>query len=221
MAGFQRARSDEQREVRRRAILDAAAAMLAEMPVSEVTLTEHSRRSGLAKSNVLRYFDSREAVLLELLERASREWLAALGPALAPLGSGLPVAARREDLAGTLAASLASRPVLCDLLSAQAAVLERNVSPQVAARFKRALLELGELFTAEVRAVLPELTAAAAYQFVAAVMLLTGAVWAAGQPSAAMVAAYEADAELAALRMDVWPTLRELFAVLLTGLLAR
>ena len=129
--------------------------------------------------------------------------------------------ARREDLAGTLAASLASRPVLCDLLSAQAAVLERNVSPAVAARFKRVLLELGELFTAQVRTVLPELTEPAAYQFVAAVMLLTGATWAAGQPSAAMVAAYEADPQLAALRMDVESTLRDLFAVLLAGLLAR
>src|SRR6185295_16951299 len=49
-------------------ILDTAAAMLEEMPVSELSLNELSRRVGLAKSNVLRYFDSREAVLLELLD---------------------------------------------------------------------------------------------------------------------------------------------------------
>ncbi|HEX4291540.1 MAG TPA: helix-turn-helix domain-containing protein, partial [Trebonia sp.] len=65
--GFQRARSEEQREIRRQAILDTAAAMLDLMPVSEVTLNELSRRAGLAKSNVLRYFESREAILLELL----------------------------------------------------------------------------------------------------------------------------------------------------------
>jgi AcrR family transcriptional regulator len=53
---FQRARSDEQREQRRRAILCAAAAMLAEMPVADLSLNELSRRVGLAKSNVLRYF---------------------------------------------------------------------------------------------------------------------------------------------------------------------
>src|ERR1700691_2284463 len=78
MTTFQRARSEEQREVRRRAILDAAAAMLAEMPVAQVTLNELSRRVGLAKSNVLRYFESREAVLLELLDSAWQEWLARL-----------------------------------------------------------------------------------------------------------------------------------------------
>ena len=75
MAVFQRARSEEQREMRRQAILGAAVAMLAEMPVAQVTLNELSRRAGLAKSNVLRYFESREAVLLELLDSAWRDWL--------------------------------------------------------------------------------------------------------------------------------------------------
>ena len=52
--------------------------MLAEMPVAEVTLNELSRRVGLAKSNVLRYFESREAVLLELLSSADQDWLTQL-----------------------------------------------------------------------------------------------------------------------------------------------
>src|ERR1700685_1973806 len=83
MTTFQRARSEEQREARRRAILGTAAAMLAEMPVAEVTLNELSRRVGLAKSNVLRYFESREAVLLELLDSAWQDWLAQLDRDLA------------------------------------------------------------------------------------------------------------------------------------------
>src|SRR5712691_257850 len=140
MTTFQRARSEEQREVRRRAILDAAAAMLTDMPVAQVTLNELSRRAGLAKSNVLRYFDSREAVLLELLNSAWQEWLLQLGETLVAVDAGAPTAERGDQLAAALATSLASRPVLCDLLSAQAAVLERNVSPQVAAAFKRAAM---------------------------------------------------------------------------------
>src|SRR5262249_61986031 len=79
---FQRARSEEQRAARRQAILGTAAAMLAEMPVAQVTLNELSRRAGLAKSNVLRYFESREAVLLELLDAA---WRGGLPP---PGGGG-------------------------------------------------------------------------------------------------------------------------------------
>ena len=80
---FQRARSEEQREIRRQAILDTAAAMLDVMPVSEVSLNELSRRAGLAKSNVLRYFESREAILLELLDRATKLWLSELPGQLA------------------------------------------------------------------------------------------------------------------------------------------
>src|SRR5262245_17594164 len=97
---FQRARSEEQREVRRQAILDTAAAMLDEMPVAEVSLNELSRRVGLAKSNVLRYFDSREAVLLDLLDYFLRTWLAELPAELAAgIDPRLPVAERADQLA--------------------------------------------------------------------------------------------------------------------------
>src|ERR1700751_263650 len=75
---FQRARRPEQREVRRQAVLDAAAAMLVDDPASEISLREISRRVGLATSNVLRYFDSREAIFLELLARESTSWLDAM-----------------------------------------------------------------------------------------------------------------------------------------------
>lgn len=210
--------------MRRRAILDAAAAMLAEMPVAAVSLNELSRRVGLAKSNVLRYFDSREAVLLELLDDAWRAWLAALGTALetpAELVSDEPVQERGEWVAGVVAGSLAARPVLCDLIGAQAAVLERNVSPAVAARFKRATIDnigaLGRLFAAAV----PELGAAAGERAGGATVLVAGALWAHGQPSGAVLAAYAADPSLAVYRLDFEATLAELIAVLVAGLLAR
>ena len=227
---FQRARSAEQREVRRRAILDTAADMLAEMPVAEVTLNELSRRVGLAKSNVLRYFESREAVLLELLGTEWQEWLTALANELnselasrpdgAPDPAG-PVAARGDQLAQTLAASLAARPVLCDLVSAQAAVLERNVSPQVAATYKRATMAGLEDLGALLQGHLGELSGHDAERLAAAAMVTTSALWPQCQPSPAMLAAYEADPSLAALRLDFEPALREFLEVFISGTLAR
>jgi AcrR family transcriptional regulator len=199
MTTFQRARSEVQREVRRRAILDAAAAMLAEMPVAEVTLNELSRRVGLAKSNVLRYFESREAVLLELLDSAWQEWLTALEAGLdGAVDAAAPPAGRSDQLAAALAMSLAARPVLCDLLSAQAAVLERNVS-----------VHLGELGDQD------------AERLAAGAVLLAGALWAHAQPSPAVLAAYEADPALAVMRTDFTATTREVLEVLIAGLLAR
>src|SRR5258708_34348392 len=109
MVMFQRARSEEQREARRQAILAAAAAMLTEMPVADVTLNELSRRSGLAKSNVLRYFESREAVLLELLDAAWQDWLGRLGAELADaITPDAPVAARPAPTGHAAAAPLAA-----------------------------------------------------------------------------------------------------------------
>jgi AcrR family transcriptional regulator len=225
MAVFQRARSEEQREARRQAILGATAAMLAEMPVAEVTLNELSRRAGLAKSNVLRYFESREAVLLELLDSAWRDWLSELDQNLAvrpdAVGHAGPVADRADRAALAVAVSLASRPMLCDLISAQAAVLERNVSPQIAAQYKRAsiagITALGGLL---LRCV-PELGSRDAFQLAGAAVMMTGALWPHTQPSPAMLAAYAAEPDLAAMRLDFTATLGEVLQVMAAGLLAR
>jgi len=219
---FQRARSEEQREARRQAILGAAAAMLAEMPVAEVTLNELSRRAGLAKSNVLRYFESREAVLLELLDSAWQDWLAQLDTELAgAVVATDPVASRSDQLAAAVAASLAARPMLCDLISAQATVLERNVSPQVAAQYKRASIAGISALGALLLRFVPELGEPDAFRLAGATVMTTAALWPHTQPSAAMLAAYAADPALAAMRLDFTGTLREVLEVLTAGLLAR
>lgn len=222
MTSFKRARSEEQRTQRRRMILDTTAAMLAEMPVAQVSLNELSRRVGLAKSNVLRYFESREAVLLDLLDAASQEWLAELNDALtAAVDTSATASERGDRLAATLAASLAARPVLCDLISAQAAVLEHNVSPQVAAQYKRAAIANLGVLSGLIRQQLPELGERDAQRLAVAAILVTGAVWTHARPAAAMLAAYEADPSLASMRLDFTTTLRETLEVLISGLLAR
>ena len=125
---FARARSEEQRALRTAAILQAADEMLREMRVGEITLNELSRRVGLAKSNVLRYFPSREAILLQLLDRETRAWLDDVE------------SSPKESLAEAIAAAAAARVVFCDLTANAAGVLERNVSGEVAADYKRASL---------------------------------------------------------------------------------
>ncbi|MFD5242163.1 TetR/AcrR family transcriptional regulator [Streptomyces tendae] len=221
MTDFQRARSEEQRGIRRRAILDTTAAMLEAMPIGEISLNELSRRVGLAKSNVLRYFESREAILLELLDRAWQQWVADL-PALADAGidQGAPVSRRAEQFAAVVAGSLARRRILCDLLSAQAGVLEHNVSPQAAARYKRAAVANVAGIAALARRYLPELGDSAP-QLTAAMIMSVGAVWTHARPSAAMLAAYEADPSLTAFKLDFVTALQEMLATLTAGTIAR
>lgn len=222
MVAFQRARSEEQREARRRTILDTAAAMLDEMPVSEVSLNELSRRVGLAKSNVLRYFESREAILLELLDQAGKQWVAELaGQFSAGIDPGGGERDRGDQIAAILAGSLASRRVLCDLLSAQASVLEHNVSPGIAARYKRATHDNIAALAALVRRQLPELGEDDSFRVSGMAVVLVGALWSVTCSSTSMLAAYEADPALAAMRVDFAPALQEAVAVIISGALAR
>jgi AcrR family transcriptional regulator len=219
---FQRARSDEQRALRSQAILETAAAMLEEMPVADVSLNELSRRVGLAKSNVLRYFESREAVLLQLLGDSLHEWLL-------HLAAELPTAVRRragfkrraEELANAIAGSLVARPVLCDLMSAQAGVLEHNVSPEAIVRIKLATLADAEAFAVLVRNALPELSEADAWSYITATWLMTSSLWAYRRPPQAVMDACAADPRLEATQLDFPAALADHLTTFALGLHAR
>jgi AcrR family transcriptional regulator len=206
--GFKRARRPEQREARRQAILDAAEAMLAEAPVTEISLRELSRRVGLAKSNVLRYFETREEVFLELLDRAAREWLADLEPRLS------------DDVAGVMAESLAGRPLLCELISVTASVLERNISVEVARRFKLSTADIGVILGNMIRARVPELTEAGAAHFVAASLVIVAGLWPFAHPTEAVRTAID-ELGLEVPHLAFAEMLREALAVHLAGVLVR
>jgi AcrR family transcriptional regulator len=121
---------------RRAAILAAARAMLAKKGVADISLRELSDRVGLAKSNVLRYFDSREAIFLELLDEECRAYLAELEELLGKPRARKPNYANEIRVGSTIANSLAERRQLCELISAMAGVLERNISTDFARDFK-------------------------------------------------------------------------------------
>jgi AcrR family transcriptional regulator len=219
---FQRARSDEQRALRSQAILDTAAAMLEEMPVGELSLNELSRRVGLAKSNVLRYFDSREAVLLQLLIASAREWIA-------HLAEEVPSAVRRragfkrraEQLASVVAGSLVDRPVLCDLISAQAAVLEHNVSVEAVRKYKLATMSSAEALADLVQRALPELSEDDVWRYVVGIWVLTSAFWPHARPPEAVREALAADERLRSSQLDFPNALEDYLTTVAVGLHAR
>ncbi|MCR6487646.1 TetR family transcriptional regulator [Amycolatopsis sp. OK19-0408] len=179
-AGFQRARRPEQVAARRTAILAAARELLAQRPVAEISLRELACRVGLAKSNVLRYFDSREAVFLEVLDGEWTDWLDRL-----EFGAS----ADLERVAGTIAATLAERRLLCELISSMAPVLERNISLEFARDFKRRAAANTERLGGLVRARVPELSDAAARHFALGVVVLVSGAWPLANPTEVVAAA--------------------------------
>jgi AcrR family transcriptional regulator len=195
--------------------------MLGEMPVSEVSLNELSRRVGLAKSNVLRYFESREAVLLELLDDFLGSWLAALADELAAgVDAGASSEIRAGQLAVILSQSLAGRVVLCDLFGAQGGVLEHNVSVEVVKRHKRASLTKLSAMSELIRCHLPEL-GDGAQLFCLMSLVSAGALSSYVPPPPSLLAAYADEPELGVLHMDLGDALRVAFTSTLLGVLPR
>jgi AcrR family transcriptional regulator len=256
--GFIRARSPENRERRRQSILDAAEYLLGGAQVADITLRDIGRQAGIATSNVLRYFENREAVFLELLNREYGAWLDALpaelaptatpvesvdtlvdatldvcadspvdvpadlngdvsadlpvdvpaGPtADAPVGPGADVlvdldgAGRPTPLRGfahAYAASLTARPVMCELASVLASVLERTVSVETVRTYKRRALANNDRLADIIRARVPGLDRAAAKELASATNVLIAGLWPLAHPGPTVVAAVEDPALLAA-----------------------
>jgi len=74
----QRAIADEDKEVRRHALLDAAEALFLEHPDRVASVAEVASAAGLAKGTVYLYFPSKEEMLLSLHERHVAKFFSAL-----------------------------------------------------------------------------------------------------------------------------------------------
>jgi AcrR family transcriptional regulator len=138
---FQRARRPEQMAERRAAIMAAAREMLVEKSVADISLRELSGRVGLAKSNVLRYFDSREAIFLEVLDEEFAAWLGDVERLLGRPRARKTGYANEIRVATGIADSLVERPLLCELVGSMAGELERNISREFARGFKAGAME--------------------------------------------------------------------------------
>jgi AcrR family transcriptional regulator len=208
MSEFQRARRPEQKQQRRDAILAAARRLAAESGVAHVTLSGVAAAVGQAKSNVGRYFGTREEIYLELAAQCWHDWR---DEVLRRLDDG-------DNPVDTLAETLADRPLFCDLLCHASTSLEHNVSITVASDYKRIMVAaIGELGTAAARAH-PTLTAGEGVELVTTAIGLVSALYPAANPPASLAEIYLQYPELAAARPRLLETMKRLLAAVAAGL---
>jgi AcrR family transcriptional regulator len=210
-SSFTRARSAEHKQQRREAILTAAHDLALREGVQGVTLAAVARAVGLAKSNVLRYFGTREEVYLELMAEQWREWADELATRMP--ASPTSTAA----LAAALCDSLASRPLFCDLQSVLATSLERHVGLESASRYKTAALasvERAGIVIADHTGLEP----GEGFELAAAATVFAGMIWPMAHPPAVLRELYRAEPELARACPPFGPTLERLIHVLAEGL---
>ncbi|MDA1362479.1 TetR family transcriptional regulator [Glycomyces luteolus] len=208
MSEFVRARRPEQKQQRREAILAAARRLAAESGVNNVSLGGVAAAVGLAKSNVVRYFGTREEIYLELAGEGWREWRDAV---VERLDAG-------DDAVDTLAETLEARPLFCDLLSHDSISLEHNASVAAAYDYKRIMVEvIGELGAAVARA-RPPLTDGEGFELVVAAIGIVRLAYPAAHPSPTLIEVYKQHPDLAAARPQFTRTVKRLLAATAAGL---
>ena len=229
---FQRARTPEQVEERRSAILATAHDLLARRRAADVSLRELADAVGLAMSNVLRYFDSREAIFAQILDAEWRAWLDELaetlptatgddGTAASGVGASGPSGddlARARRAAATITDSLLARPLLCELLSGIATILERNIPLDFTRDFKRRSWTHRQRLAELVRAQFGVLSRDDAWDFAGTVVFTLAGLWPYTRPTEA-VATVLAEAGMPPAVESVGASLRDIVGRQLVGAL--
>ena len=207
---FLRARRPEHKRQRRETILAAAHDLACASGVRNVSLGAVAEAAGLAKSNIARYFGTREEIYLELLTEEWLQWAQAVSVRLRNTRG-------TAEVVAALAETILDRPLFCDLLSHVSTSLEHNVSVPAARMFKHTLHDLLGAIGAEV-ARATDLTEREGVELVATASGLAGMLYAAANPPPVLAQVYAEDPELAASRPAQLPTLVRALSALAAGL---
>jgi AcrR family transcriptional regulator len=210
---FHRARKPDEKAHRRKAILEAAAELFDAEGLDGVSLNAVAREAGIAKSNLYRYFESREAIFLALLNEDMTECVAALEERLAPLSGEV----NAQAVARVLAHTLVAAPRFCALEAAVTTVLEQNISEELATLHKRSVLRAGVRLGNALRAALPSLPAPSVGPLLRFTHAAIAGLYPLAHPAPAAAQALR-DPQLAVLRCDFAEDLEAMLAAVLTSL---
>jgi AcrR family transcriptional regulator len=207
MSEFVRARRPEQKQQRRDAILSAARQLAIDSGVDNVSLGNVATAVGLAKSNIVRYFGTREEIYLELAADCWQEWR---DEVLKRLGEG-------DEVIDALVGTLDARPLFCDLLSHGTTSLERNVSVDAARDYKRVMsTTLHEVGSAVANAH-PVLTEREGFELVTAAIALASVLFPAANPSPTLAEAYAQNPDIASAYPRFVPTMTRYLSAMAAG----
>ena len=148
---FQRARQPKQIEQRREAILHAALVLFQKKGLENVTLADIADRVGTVKSNIYRYFDSREHIYLRVLQRQGAEWEKRVTPGL----DGLKGKGKVAKVAEVITEAFIQSEEYSTLITVINPVLEKTLAPNHVIDFRSAFFERRKRFAQALALALP------------------------------------------------------------------
>jgi AcrR family transcriptional regulator len=211
---MQRARSDEEKQARRSAIMMTAWRMYTREPsFAAFTMAALAKQAGLAKGTLYLYFRTKEELFLALLESGFDAWFDVIDTRLGDGGGEM----TPDAAADALVSSIRGRETLARLLSILPTIVEHNVEFDAALRFKRQVMRRAEATGHRLEARLPFLRAGEGARLLVHLHALVIGVWQLAEPSA-VIRRVMATPELAPARVDFEEDLRFLLATLLAGM---
>lgn len=175
----QRARSEDEKALRKQSIIDALAQLMHQGHTLP-SAGDIAKQANITKGVIYRYFDSREEIFLTLLIQVS-----------APLNAL--ASARYPDInefKRQLLDFFHQQPLFMQLSVQAPVVLEQNISPEFARSFKLAGADLIDALASCINQFAPELTPFRSRQFIYTLYQLAQAKWQSAHPPSAIQEAF-------------------------------
>lgn len=213
---WQRARTEEKKDERRGAIFSAAFSLFKRDGYENVSFNGIAAEAGFTKSNMYRYFSSREEIFLNIFLSLFVDWVKDFNRRLKKLPED-------EDAGVVARAWVRSFKVhrrFLDLTPILFVSLERNSSFEQLVEFKRASRDLLYQIASEIGRIYPELDGEKSFKFLNMSYAATSNYWAANSQNDALKKIYRM-AEFKVMKPSFDQDLESAVEVTLVGLRAK
>ncbi len=212
---WQRARTDEKKNERKEAIYQAAFTLFKKNGYDKVSFNGIAVEAGFTKSNMYRYFSSKDDIFLNVFADLFEQWVDDFSQQLQVI---------EQEVAAKIFAniwlnSLLSQPKLLDLMPILFTSLERNSSFEQLLEFKRLSMNLLYRLTLDITRIYPDIEGEKAFKLLTLSYAATANSWAATMQSEALTKVYQLD-EFQALKPDFEKDLTTSIEIIIQGLKA-
>lgn len=150
METWQRARSEDQVEQRINQILESAALLFRTHNYQDVTITKIANQAGFTRSNIYRYFATREDIFMSLLIGESQIWLE-------DIKAGFTRPMDTDDFVRSWVKILEKNMLLVEMTPLLAPFLEQHCSPEIYIKMKKDMNSATHSIVQSIRRSLPDI----------------------------------------------------------------
>ena len=213
---WQRARTDEKKNERKEAIHQAAFTLFKKKGYEDVSFNSIAKEAGFTKSNMYRYFSSREEIFLNIFSDLFKIWTDDCIKGLQTLKQE----AEAPDFAKIWVTSFLSHPQFLDLTPLLFVSLEKNSSYEQLFQFKNLAKNLLYQVSIEICRVYPDITGENAFKFLNLSYAATSGYWAASAQNEVLEKIYQQEM-LKDLKIDFEKDLTDSIEIIIKGIRAK